>query len=113
MHATIKQAAELLSSYGLTVYIAKNGQYGFYTDGKRCVSFQLNFGVVSFSGNYFSHYSGTGWALGDSMVDHDKAWRYVQASAPHWAVQGETVSYPTPEQHLQRWATSGYELFLP
>lgn len=110
----VRNAAIALTSYGFKVYISKDGQYGFYTDGKRVVGFggQWSFSL-DYSGNYRSKRSGTGWQIGreKGVLDFDEAWEYIKANAPRWATQ-EDVRYTTPEQHLATYGkSSGYVLF--
>jgi hypothetical protein len=110
----IKQVAQSLKSYGFTVYLDRTGHYGFYTDGKRCVSFggQWNFSV-DFSGNYISSRDGTGWRIDDtkSSITEEEAHRYIKQNAPQWATV-ENVRYTTPEQHLKTYGkSSGYVEF--
>lgn len=113
----IQYLASKLHSFGYVVYISKNGEYGFYTDGFKVVSFggHWNF-CVDFSGNYKSTTCGTGWCLhrGKELVDitEEKAARFLMELAPQWATRGERVTYTTPEQHLKTYgASSGYVLF--
>lgn len=110
--ALIAQIAEQIKSYGYKVYIAKDGRYGFYTDGVRVVSFggQWNFSV-DFSGNYQSRKCGTGWQQATELtaIDAEAAEKFIKASAPQWATKGEVVTYTTPEQHLSMYgSSSGY-----
>ena len=110
----IAAIAEQLTSYGFEVYLSDDKKHGFYTDGKRVVSFggQWNFSV-DFSGNYAaSKYSGTGWAIANERtgITQEEAQLYITANAPHWANQSPI--YTTPAQHLKTYgASSGYELF--
>jgi len=110
----ILSIAQSLRSYGFTVYVAKSGGYGFYTDGVRCVSFggQWNWSV-DFSGNYLSESSGTGWQIATekTCITEDAAKAYIKANAPRWATV-ENVRYTTHEQHLKTYgASSGYTVF--
>lgn len=110
----IAAIAAQLKSYGYRVYLSSDKTYGFYTDGNRVVSFggQWRFSV-SFSGNYRSTRSGTGWVMEDgkelTSVNQEQAERFIKAHAPRWATGGEVVTYTTPEQHLKLYgASSGY-----
>lgn len=114
----IAHIAQQLKSYGYTVYVAKSGDYGFYTDGSRVVSFggYWNFSV-DFSGNYRAGENarscGTGWQMegGKELtgIDMYTAERFIKADAPRWATQGYAVTYTTPEQHLKTYgSSSGY-----
>jgi hypothetical protein len=113
----IATIAQKLKSYGYTVYISKSGEYGFYTDGNKVVSFggYWNFSV-DFSGNYNSRNCGTGWQLegGKELTDIDEhtAEAFIKATAPRWATKGEVVTYTTPELHLRTYGnSSGYTEF--
>ena len=115
----IAHIARQLHSYGYTVYLAKSGEYGFYTDGKRVVSFggHWNF-CVDFSGNYNAgenaKYCGTGWQIAKELtsISAEAAEIFIKAYAPSWAIGGRAVSYTTPEQHLKTYGkSSGYTLY--
>ena len=111
----INELAQALDSYGYTVYIAKNGDYGFYTDGKRVVSFggQWRFSI-DYSGNYKSNKSGTGWGLekDKGILTKEEADDFIKRNAPHWATN-ENVTYTSPEQHLKTYgSSSGYKQYL-
>lgn len=108
----VADIAQKLKSYGYRVYVSKNGEYGFYTNGTRVVCFGgcWNFSV-DFSGNYRSTKSGTGWQIAKDCgdIDAETAERFIHANAPDWAVRGDTFTYTTPEQHLKTYgASSGY-----
>jgi hypothetical protein len=112
----IQEIAESLDSFGFKVYLSKDKNYGFYTDGKRVVCFggTWNFSV-DFSGNYApSKEGGTGWSIKNeqSSITRDQANDYIVADAPSWANKNPT--YTTPEQHLKTYGqSSGYEEFKP
>jgi hypothetical protein len=119
----ITQVAQQLHSYGFTVYLAKGGEHGFYTDGTRVVSFggQWEFSV-DFGGNYraLTHDGGrrigTGWQIAKELsgISEDQARAFITAGAPMWAVHGEKFAYTTPAEHLQTYGkSSGYEVFNP
>ena len=108
----IKHFADKLVSFGYTVYIAKTGDYGFYTDGVRCICFggMWNFSL-DITGNYKSKNCGTGWQIEKEICDFDKAdaEKWIKVNPPHWATNGEKVKLTTPEQHLQTYGkSSGY-----
>ena len=108
----VKHFADKIVSFGYTVYIAKSGTYGFYTDGKRCVSFggTWNFSL-DISGNYKSNHCGTGWQIEKEIYNFDKsdAEKWINTNPPYWATNGEPVKLTTPEQHLQIYGkSSGY-----
>lgn len=113
----INDIAYTLHSYGYAVYLSKDKQHGFYTDGKRVVSFggQWNF-AVDFSGNYApTKRSGTGWSIAkeQSEITPEQAEAYIKANAPTWT--GNTnPTYTTPEQHLRTYGrSSGYQAYSP
>ena len=107
----VKAVAVSLKSYGYTVYLSKNEEYGFYTDGIRVVCFggSWNF-CLDFTGNYWpSRESGTGWAIAkeQGVPTRGQAAEWIKANAPSWA--NRNPSYTTPEQHLKTYgASSGY-----
>ena len=108
----VKHFADKLVSFGYTVYIAKSGTYGFYTDGKRCVSFggMWNFSL-DISGNYKSTNCGTGWQIAREVCDIHifAAKKWISQNPPFWATNGEKVTLTTPEQHLKTYGKSnGY-----
>jgi hypothetical protein len=117
----IAELAAALHSYGYQVYIAGSGDYGFYTDGNRVVSFggHWNFSV-DFSGNYRALTSeggrriGTGWGIAKEQtgVTEEQARAYITAGAPSWAVGGEKFAYTTPAEHLKTYnGSSHYRLY--
>lgn len=61
----VLELAKQINSLGLTVYIAENGCYGFFTnsDGSRVISFEINFSWFNFSINHKSHNLGTGYRI--------------------------------------------------
>jgi hypothetical protein len=109
----IKQMADKLQSFGYDVYLSKSGDYGFYSDGARVVSFggQWNFSV-DFSGNYAaSKTSGTGWQIAAEQTDitAEQAEKYIKVNAPRWTKNLSPI-YTTPEQHLKTYGkSSGYQ----
>jgi hypothetical protein len=111
----IQQIAKKLVSFGYDVYISEDKTYGFYTDGKRVVSFggQWHF-FVDFSGNYATtKQSGTGWQIAreQSDITEEQASEYIRANAPAWT-GNKTPVYTTPEQHLKTYGkSSGYSKF--
>ena len=113
----VNDIAEALTSYGYTVYLSKDKQHGFYTDGKRVVSFGgcWNYSV-DFSGNYAqSQQSGTGWQIAkeQGVPTKEQADRWINENAPRWT-QNYNPVYTTPEQHLKTYgSSSGYALFTP
>lgn len=112
----IAAIAQKLKAWGYRVFIAKDGTYGFYTDGTRVVSFGGYYiGMVDFSGNYNGGANarsvGTGWQIAKELSDitEAQAKEFITAYAPRWATQGRAVTYTTPEQHLKTYGkSSGY-----
>ena len=113
----IQHIAKKLDSFGYQVYLSKDEQHGFYTDGQRVVSFggQWNF-FVDFFGNYApSKTSGTGWSIAKEKTDitQEQADRYINANAPSWTYN-TSPTYTTPENHLKIYGkSSGYTKFSP
>lgn len=113
----IAEIAAQLKSHGYTVYLAKDGMYGFYTDGKRVVSFGSSLGITHFSGSYKTDYpgAGSGWRIADGLgsVSAEAAKNMIEMYAPSWATRGATkVQYTTPEQYLKKYQeSSGFNLF--
>lgn len=108
-----KEMAITLISYGYQVYLSKSGEYGFYTDGQRVVSFEFCLGVSKISGNYISkapRYSGTGWIIADAVGDitPEQAAEFLATPAPRYATQGHEFRYTTPDEHVKLWGASGY-----
>jgi hypothetical protein len=108
------ETAKALNEYGYTVYLSKDQDHGFYTDGNRVVSFggQWNWSL-DFSGNYLpTKVSGTGWQIARDVgvPTEDRAMAYISAEAPLWANLNPV--YTTPEEHLKTYGkSSGYTLF--
>jgi hypothetical protein len=110
----ICKLAEILRGYGFRVSISKTGEYGYYTDaeGTRVCSISMGLSYeLSFSGNYHSKASGTGWRIQD-MSDYptkEQAEAMLYALAPRWATT-EQVRYATEESHHKFYGqSSGYE----
>lgn len=102
-------AAEVLKQ-GYRPFIAKRGDYGFFTDaeGSRVVSFGCDLGSVKFSGNYKTskpQSTGTGWRMDTIPGEFDCAGLF-NASAPIWATSGETWRYTTLAEHLKTYQPS-------
>lgn len=119
----VAHVAAQLKSYGYIVYVAERGTHGFYTDGKQVVSFQGDFGMVSFSGNYKpvrpddGRRIGRGWQMSGgkelSGIDAHTAECFIKAGAPRWASGDCPVTYTTPEQYLKFYESSAFVLFEP
>jgi hypothetical protein len=117
-HASYQQMsaaefAHFIKGLGFTVYLAKRGDYGFITDGKRerVLSFSFT-GGSSLSGNYGppSRESGTGWALTVDTWDLKTAEdvrKALYARPPSWCGRG-WKHYTTAEQHLTEYGPSSH-----
>jgi hypothetical protein len=85
---------------GFDAYIAKSGTYGFITNGKRVVSFQVDLGL-SLSGNYKPSFEGgTGWRMREEIGIEEA----MDTNAPRWA--NANPIYTTPEEHLHMYQKS-------
>lgn len=108
----IGEISEALVSYGYDVYVSGSGEYGFYTDGQRVISFGGSWAFcVNFSGNYKSDapgQTGTGWQIvkDQGIPTKEEAEDYIRANAPSWAVGSARFTYETPEQHLATYGDS-------
>jgi hypothetical protein len=111
----IQHIATKLREFGYDVYLSANGEHGFYTNGRRVVSFGGHWNVfVDFSGNYApTRESGTGWLIADKQADI-KAYQadmYINANAPDWT-RNKNPIYTTPDQHLKTYGkSSGYKRY--
>ena len=104
----IKKMTKALLGAGFRVFIAKDGEgeYGFYTDkdGSRILSFQYDCCDISFSGNYNSTKSGSGWRLDGQDASYEDM--FAEA-APYWAIGNDPKwSYRTLEQQQDRYQSS-------
>lgn len=111
----VREVATTLTSYGFVVYLSHNGEYGFYTDGKRAVSFGGCWNwCLNFSGNYQqSRQSGTGWLIekDQGVPTRDQAEEWIKANAPAWTGNHNPV-YMTSEKLLDVYRrSSGYVKF--
>ena len=57
------ELANKIKSFGYDVYIAEKGTYGFFTNGERLVSFQIDYFWFNFSSNHKSKGFGSGARL--------------------------------------------------
>lgn len=106
----IKELATAIKAQGFRVFIAKNGEYGFYTDqdGAKVISFQCNLGGFSCSGNYKTNQpqkTGTGWQITDDFTQ-DQARGAFEQTPPRWAVGKAKWHYTTLDQHLDQYQKS-------
>lgn len=102
-----KLAQEILAA-GYRVFLAKSGEYGFYTDaeGTRVVSFQYGLcGGAEYSGNYKTEHpsqNGSGWGMYTASFDD------MFRATPHVRVHG-WWRYTTLAEHLNSYgSSSGY-----
>ena len=112
----VEEICKALTSYGYEVYTDKHGEYGFYTDGARVVSFGGSWmSSLNFSGNYApSKTCGTGWQIvTEKTVPSEKeAKSYIKANAPDWTNNSNPI-YTTPEQYLKTYGeSSGFKKFI-
>ena len=112
----VQHIAEKLHSYGFDVYLSKSKEHGFYTNGKKVVSFGGSWCFsLDFSGNYKPGNSGTGWSIARELSDitEEQAHEFINATAPDWTGNKNPI-YTTPEQHLATYGkSSGYVKFEP
>lgn len=90
---------------GFRAYIAEKGNYGFFTDGARVVSFQVDHFDTRYTGNYRTSNpknTGTGWELGSGNGYADM----LNQSPPRWAHHGASWRYTTPAEHLAAYGPS-------
>jgi hypothetical protein len=101
---------------GLRPFLAERGTHGFYTDegGTAVVSFQVNYGVIGYSGNYISKKCGTGWAMTEHGHYYEPTKELLLAMLsrhpPSWATKNEPpnseVRRCTLTAHLERYQKS-------
>jgi hypothetical protein len=85
---------------GFDAYLAKRGTYGFISDGKRVISFQVDL-ILSLSGNYTpSIISGTGWKMKNGISIEEA----MTTDAPRWA--NTNPVYTTPDEYLAMYQKS-------
>ena len=109
----IKELATNLVNYGYDVYIAKSGTYGFYTDGKKVISFSYQFGI-KVSGNYIStkpSQCGTGWIIIDNLttITQEQAKQFIEMIAPNWAINNYEFRYTTPNEIIKNYSSSEFK----
>lgn len=104
------ETAAALKEYGYDVYLSKdfqNRSYGFFTNGKRVVSFRRDWGFsLVFSGHYVPSYTaGSGWKIADGqgVPTPEEAARWLAEPAPSWA--NKSPIYITPERYLSLYGT--------
>ena len=105
----VARIAEKLHSFGYRVFIAHTGEYGFFTDGNRVVSFGGTWNwSVDFSGNYRSKSCGSGWQIEKELcgITQEQADSFIRKNPPHWETNGEQVKLTTLDQHLCMYQSS-------
>ena len=105
----MQEVATEIKNAGFDVYLSNNGEYGFYTDGKRVVSFNDDLGGVCLSGNYMPQPTlGSGWRLDASELELSTEYlqHKLNERAPRWATNGLAVDYTTPEYYLKVYGES-------
>ena len=109
-HTWIREYAEAVKAHapeGVTVYLAESGTYGFFTNGKRVVSFGIGPGGIKLSGHYQpSQGSGSGWRISDDAPapTEQRILESLSALAPRWA--NKTPVYTTLERYLATYQSS-------
>ncbi len=105
-HQLAQDLARDLKSHGFVVYLSDNGAgyYGCYTDStkQRVISFSCHF-ETTFSGNYKSKRSGTGWRIDPDLYGYYRA--MLEQNAPKWATS-EDVKYTTLAEYLDLYQSS-------
>jgi len=103
----IQELSQDLKSKGFRVWLAENGEYGFYSDKSagHIVSFQINLGVISYSGNYKSRSHsgcGSGWILSSGLSYA----AMLKDTPPFWAIRDNLVKFCTVQDHLEQYGKS-------
>ena len=103
----ILEVSEEIKKQGFQVFVANSGEYGFYTDGKKVISFQIEFGSIAFSGNYKTdnpRSTGNGWRICDSIPA--SLTDTLNSMPPQWAVGNSRWTFTTLKQHLDTYQKS-------
>lgn len=111
------ELATKIKSFGFDVYLSSVGNYGFFTDGNKLISFQIDYFFFSFSANHKSINLGSGYRLTEDdqclLWDVDKfcTLEFLQgllnckpyiSKKPH----EKFVSWTTLEEHLSFYNSS-------
>lgn len=92
----------------LTVCLAERGTYGYFSDGKRVVSFSADLCGLTLSGNYQpgNHNGGTGWRIADNapVPTAENVRQLLYTPAPAWA--NKAPVYTTEAQYLAAYQSS-------
>ena len=111
MKKMIEQLTKNILRAGLRPFVAKSGNYGFFTDmkGSRVVSFQAKFDGIHYSGNYETDnpgITGTGWVIGDKDgLDHNFFALY-ETIPPRWAVCNSVWHMTSLIEHIGHYGNS-------
>ena len=108
---TITALTSQILAQGYRPFIAKKGDYGFFTDadGTRVVSFGCDLGGVHFSGNYVTsapQHTGTGWRITEPLHGEIDFSDLFKQSAPKWATGKATWRYKTLSEYLNTYQSS-------
>lgn len=103
-----------IKNNGFRVFIAKSGEYGFYTnkEGSSVVSFQIDYFSVIFSGNHRvlrdGHIVGAGWRFDKqpSVLDYESLQGMIDARTPSWVDTLNRTIPKTLASHLEDYQCS-------
>ena len=104
----IHQFALAAVAKGFEAFVAESGTHGFYTNGERVVSFQIDYSSITLSGNYEPHHGGgSGWRIGNQHENpFDLIEAAIKANAPSWATKKPDLKYRNKEQYLAAYQDS-------
>lgn len=102
----IQSEVQAIQKAGFRVFLSKKGNYGFFTDCKRVISFDLDFFTVQFSGNYTppSKECGTGWRLEEGLTYQ----QMLNSYPPPWIKTHEVKNFrlSSPKDYLKNYQKS-------
>lgn len=106
----VTRFVEHIKALGFTVFLAKDGTYGFITDDKRERVLSFSMRDNSLGGNYGppSKESGTGWRMDtspDSLRTAEDVREALYEPAPVWVGKGWR-HYTTVDMHLKMYGPS-------
>lgn len=99
----LKLAKEIKQKYPeYQVYISNSKSpllcWGFYTDGNRVVSFELDFFKYTFLGNYHSkNGTGNGWRMEHGLSYEEM----LECDPPNWATGGQAMTMKKPSEYMR------------
>lgn len=107
----IHEVAQRIKKQGFRVFIAENGNYGFFTneDGTRLVGFHNDLGGLQFTGHYKTDtpkQTGTGWRIIKDSDGNINFKTIFEAGPPEWATQGSKWKFTTLDQYLTTYQKS-------